>query len=307
MTPLSIGAELGVQGFFVLSGFLVFGSFERSASLAQYAGKRARRLYPAYATIVLISALAALAVAPQARADLAGVARYLGWNLAFLNFMEPNLPGLFAANPVTEVNGALWTLKIEVMFYLVLPVLAWILRAMGAWRWVLILAIYIAAEAWRIGLTHLAAAENRTLLVEVARQLPGQMSFFITGVACYVLRDWIRRRWWLMAPGLVLLVASLVFPIAEPFRALGLGVVAIGAAIGLPRLFDAARLGDLSYGVYVIHFPVIQAIVAIGLFAASPWLGLGAAAAAVLVGALAMWWLIERPALRADSAYRLHP
>ena len=48
--------------------------------------------------------------------------------------MQPSLPGLFAGNPFREVNGALWTLKIEVLFYLVLPVLAWILRAAGRRR-----------------------------------------------------------------------------------------------------------------------------------------------------------------------------
>jgi len=45
--PTSLLAEIGVQGFFVLSGYLVFASLERSLSLRLYAEKRVRRLYPA--------------------------------------------------------------------------------------------------------------------------------------------------------------------------------------------------------------------------------------------------------------------
>src|SRR3954471_16828457 len=84
--PLSYVAQIGVEGFFVLSGYLVFGSLEHSSSIARYAEKRVRRLYPAYAFVVFACSVAALGFSPAAGADVAAVARYLGWNLAFLNF-----------------------------------------------------------------------------------------------------------------------------------------------------------------------------------------------------------------------------
>jgi peptidoglycan/LPS O-acetylase OafA/YrhL len=149
---LAMMAEIGVQGFFVLSGYLVYASLERSSSLALYAEKRVRRLYPGYATVVVTCALAALVLSPEARANLGAVAAYLGWNLIFLNFMAPDLPGVFEANRFSEVNGALWTLKIEVLFYLILPLLALLLRAAGRLRWLVLVLLYAGAEAWRIGL-----------------------------------------------------------------------------------------------------------------------------------------------------------
>ena len=246
--PTSVLAEIGVQGFFVLSGYLVFASLERSSSLRLYAEKRVRRLYPAYAATVIICALAALAIAPAAGEGLAGVAKYLGWNLVFLNFKAPELPGLFATNRFHEVNGALWTLKIEVMFYIVLPALAWLLRVAGRWRWGVVVLVYVGAEAWRLGLE--AAGHS-----EIARQLPGQMSFFITGVAFRMARlD--RRR--LQMAGLIgagLLVPSLFVSSFEPVRAAGLGAASILFATGWKRVFDAARFGDLSYGLYIVHSP----------------------------------------------------
>jgi peptidoglycan/LPS O-acetylase OafA/YrhL len=44
---------VAVKSFFVISGFLIFMSFERSESIASYAKKRAQRIYPAYFTVVL--------------------------------------------------------------------------------------------------------------------------------------------------------------------------------------------------------------------------------------------------------------
>lgn len=55
----SLFAEIGVQAFFGLSGYLVYARFENSSSLAVYVEKRFRRLYPAYATVILACAVAA--------------------------------------------------------------------------------------------------------------------------------------------------------------------------------------------------------------------------------------------------------
>lgn len=301
----SVLAELGVQGFFVLSGYLVFASLERSGSIALYAEKRARRLLPAYVVVVTLCVAGALIFSPAARNDLAGVARYLGWNLLFLNFMEPNLPGVFEGNRFTEVNGALWTLKIEVMFYLVLPILALLLKLAGRFRWVLFAVIYVGAEIWRATFMHLGQVGGG-MMAELGRQLPGQMSFFIVGIALAAWRDDVNWRSLLAPIAIVLLALSVVFPAAMPLRAIGLGVTSIWLAVAIPRLLDPARFGDLSYGVYIIHFPIIQVAVVAGLFASSPWIGAGVSLLAALLAAMLLWWLVERPALRVDSAYRRH-
>ena len=295
----SVAAEIGVQGFFVLSGYLVWASLERTESLRLYAEKRARRLLPGYLAVILVCVAAALILVPAARADLASVIRYLGWNLAFLNFMEPNLPGVFEANRFTEINGALWTLKIEVMFYLILPLLASLFRAAGQRRWILFAFIYVGAEIWR-----LVFEQAGGIAVELSRQLPGQMSFFVAGVALCSWREQLKWRSMLAPAGLIMVAASIIVPQAEPLRAAGLGIITVWLAIGVPRLFDAARFGDLSYGLYIVHFPIIQCVVAARLFQQSPALALVATGFASLLAAFLLWWVIERPALRADSAYR---
>ena len=54
----AFSANIAVKGFFVISGYLVMLSYENSASLWDYAEKRIRRIYPAYAAIVLVCAIA---------------------------------------------------------------------------------------------------------------------------------------------------------------------------------------------------------------------------------------------------------
>jgi len=139
----------------------------------------------------------------------------------------------------------------------------------------------------------------------VARQLPGQMAFFVSGIALWIwqdaLRSWLRGVWRL---GLLLLAISLMVPGAEPLRAVGLAGLVAGIAWGRGPAVPAARYGDVSYGLYICHFPIVQALVASGAFAISPWLGSGLAVLLVLATSFMLWHFVERPALRSDSHYR---
>ena len=292
-------AEVCIQGFFIVSGALVAGSLARASGLADYAGKRVRRLYPAYAVVLLIPAIVSLSLTQ----DVAGVLRYLTANLTFLNFLEPNLPGLFAANRFTEVNGALWTLKIEVMFYAVLPLILLVLTRLGRLWWAGILALYLGAGAWA-ALVPLALEGQGGL--SLARQLPGQMAFFAMGIVLWKTEPQLRRRWRALAvSGTILLAATLIHPALEPLRALALAGLIAGAAFAPGPPLSPARFGDISYGLYITHFPILQAMAAAGLVAA---LGLPAflalAAVLVILASLALWHLVEKPALRPSSHYR---
>lgn len=292
-------AEVSIQGFFIVSGALVAGSLDRSSGLGDYAARRVRRLYPAYATIILIPAVISLLITQ----DWQGVLRYLASNLVFLNFLEPTLPGLFESNRFPEVNGALWTLKIEVMFYMLLPLILLVLRVLQDRWWVAIALLYISGEVWA---ARLPMIEDAHLGAALSHQLPGQMAFFAMGIALWKCAAHLPRLWALLGlAGAVLTAASLAHPLLEPLRALGLAgiLAAIAFAPGPP--LRAARLGDVSYGLYITHFPILQAMLAAGLLTT---LGAPAffalAAILVLAASFALWHLVEKPALRPSSHYR---
>ncbi|MFN4225915.1 MAG: acyltransferase family protein [Hyphomonas sp.] len=292
-------AEVSIQGFFIVSGALVAGSWDRSSTLADYAGKRFRRLYPAYAVIILLPALISVSLTW----DGPSVLRYLGANLVFLNFLEPNLPGLFGSNRFTEVNGALWTLKIEVMFYIILPLILLVLKAMRAQWWLVIAALYIAGSLWAVLVPQIG---DTSFGLALSRQLPGQMAFFAMGITLWKCAGQLPRHWAKLGLlGAILTAASLASPLLEPLRALGLAGIISAIAFAPGPALSAARFGDISYGLYITHFPILQAMLATGLLR---MLGAPAffvlSAILVLAASFALWHLVEKPALRPTSHYR---
>lgn len=292
-------AEIAIQGFFIVSGALVAGSLVRSQGLADYAGKRARRLYPAYLVVVLIPAIICLLMG----GDVRGVGEYIAANLVFLNFLSPDLPGVFEGNRFTEVNGALWTLKIEVMFYICLPVIGWLLRLFARAKWLFLIGIYAAGEAWRQLVPVMLDHPDAPML---ARQLPGQMAFFASGIALWQMWGTAKAKpLWFGVLGFLVTALSFAHPWLEPLRAAGLtGLIACIAFLPGPALY-AARFGDISYGVYITHFPILQALVALGVFASLGYAaGFMLSAALVIAASYALWHLVERPALRPSSHYR---
>lgn len=117
-----------VNVFFILSGFWVTQSFLKSGSVKEYAIKRYRKILPQYWLVVLACALAlsAFSVLPLREYFCSGgFYKYLAANFSALNFLCPNLPGVFEGLPLGgSVNGSLWTIKVEVGFYLILPLIA---------------------------------------------------------------------------------------------------------------------------------------------------------------------------------------
>jgi peptidoglycan/LPS O-acetylase OafA/YrhL len=300
-----LSAELAIQGFFVVSGYLVFMSLENSRSVGDYFEKRVRRIYPAYFTVVAGCALLGVLVStvPVTQYFSADLVRYVAANLVFLNFLEPNLPGVFRANPMSEVNGALWTLKIEVMFYAAVPVIAWLGTRVGRGR--TLLALYLLAAAYVVGMDWLHRRTGNGSYLILQRQFPGQLGFFLAGAACYYYAGAIASRWrWIVpAAAIAFFAGQAWWPVAVLVLPAAVGALVVYAAVGMRHLGNFGKYGDLSYGIYILHFPVIQWLVSIGLYRESPFGALAVTIAIVLGLAFASWHLVERPFLRKTSHY----
>lgn len=298
-----LSSTVAVRAFFVISGFLVFMSFERSGTLRAYAGKRARRILPAYCAVVLLCAVGLAAFSGERAADYffsPAWLKYVLANLAFLNFLQPTLPGVFAANPVTVVNGALWTLKIEVMFYVAVPLCVWLVRRRGPFR--TLAGLYGLSVAYAWAMTALAAQSGEALHAELARQLPGQMAYFVSGAFFYYFLPLFERHpARFVLPALLILAADRFVPLPafEPFA---LATVVVWSGLSL-RAGNWARYGDFSYGVYILHFPLIQMFVQEGWLRGRPFVFLAAVIAATLAAAYFMWHRVEKRFLLRDSHY----
>ncbi len=297
-----LSTAVAVKAFFVVSGFLIFMSYERSSSLASYANKRVRRICPAYFTVVLLCAfgLAFASARPPNEYFSPAWLKYVLANLAFLNFLQPTLPGVFEANLVPAVNGALWTLKIEVMFYASVPLFACLFRK--APRLPAMVLVYGASVAYHALLTAAAERTGNGLYHELARQLPGQLSYFMSGALLYFYLPFFARhraRFLVAALAVLAVDRSVPLPALEPF-ALAAVVVFFGL---FPYLGNFGKHGDFSYGVYILHFPIIQLFVQGGWLGDRPALFLAVVVATVAVAAILMWHGVEKRFLFRSSHY----
>jgi peptidoglycan/LPS O-acetylase OafA/YrhL len=298
-----LSSEIAVKCFFVVSGFLIFMSYENSSNTARFFLKRVRRIYPAYFSIVLICAVLGCAFSSYSWSEYWSlpVLKYIVANLVFLNFLHPNLPGIFESNTLQAVNGALWTLKIEVMFYLFVPLAVMAFRKFG--RITVIITLYLASVLYSAIIMELVRRTGVDSYMELQRQLPGQLTFFLAGAICYYYFQYLAKYgFWLLVFALVAFILQVWLPwvAIEP---IALAIVVVYFACILPCIGNFGKYGDFSYGIYIVHFPILQLLISFGLFKDSPWLMLAVAGLLILTIAILFWNFIEKPFLRKSSHY----
>lgn len=117
-----LGVTLGtfcVYVFFVLSGFFIASSYERSLVWREFIRARALRLFPALGVCLLITILAGSFITTELTTEFAIESiSYFFWNFT-LFYGQTNLPGVFENNPFSgTINGSLWTLNFEFLCYM---------------------------------------------------------------------------------------------------------------------------------------------------------------------------------------------
>jgi peptidoglycan/LPS O-acetylase OafA/YrhL len=283
---LDVG-RLAVDGFFVISGFLVTQSWRRSATVATFARKRALRLLPA---LVVALAVSALVIGPfVARCS---VADYFAWSRPWLVFAGVLLhrfltvPGTFSSNVFYDhVNASVWTLRYEFACYvLVAAVGALAARA----RLVALAAVF--AIAWLGGQQALPGGERHWL--------PHFAAYFVAGMLLYELRASVPFTRWsvLLAVGGVSagLAAGRLDAVGPVFGSYLLLACALSSRLPVA---DFGRRGDFSYGLYLYAYPIQQLVLYVSGGHASPLLVLGVAFPLTLAVAVLSWRWVEEPAL----------
>jgi peptidoglycan/LPS O-acetylase OafA/YrhL len=158
----------GVELFFVISGFVILMTLERSATLGDFVVSRLSRLFPAYWCAVLVTSVVLMVLSV---ADAPGVATIAG-NLTML---QPLLGTPY-------IDGSYWTLSVELVFYFLMSL--WFVRRSPRAP-----GIEVYALAWLV-----LAAPLRAWLLYKHIELPGYLAtplllyygqFFIVGICLY--------------------------------------------------------------------------------------------------------------------------
>lgn len=269
---------IAVDVFFVLSGFWVTVSFLRIDSLRGYAFRRARKILPQYAaTVILCAVLLAPFSSLGARSYFfdSGFRKYLAANLCTLNFLCPSLPGVFEG---AAVNGSLWTIKVEIGFYVALPILIFLTRKLafygGGYKIVLVIT-YTLSVLYEVLMPVLANAFH--LPLEIAHQAPAYFSYFTSGMLFVFAWESLVARLKYIAPMCAAVFAfctAVEIPFVSAFaRPFCLAALVMYLALHLRPFFGAVKT-DLSYGIYLSHYPLVLCFASFGVFERNPAFGL---------------------------------
>jgi peptidoglycan/LPS O-acetylase OafA/YrhL len=293
-TGHSLG-EHAVQVFFLLSGILVAQSLQRSGSIVDYVCARGLRIFPAlgvcvFLTAFLLGPIVSSLPLGQYLADNR-VAAYIVKTLT-LSTGSAGLPGVFEKLPLAGlVNVSLWTLKFEVLCYMLLALLG----VMGLMKeqfrlWSAVgLAGLVSVIFLRMpvpGLAYTALDNVRYLML-----------FFFTGVLAFQCRTWLLVHGLLVLPLASLFAFSIGTRLVEVTSAVFLGYTMLWIAtfkFGPLRAFT--NKNDYSYGTYIYAGPIQQMVVHY-LPQFSPWVVTAFSIGMAVPMAVYSWELIERPAL----------
>lgn len=298
----------GVPIFFVISGFLVSRSYERSTSLLEFYRNRCLRIFPGL-WVSLIAGLAVVAACGMASLPPVSTGRWLAWWLPQMSGLWFDRPAFLMPIGTGILNGSLWTIPIEVEFYLLLPLLYLLMRPRASRGRLGVLMLGILA----ISVIVHTCLENPRLFPSLRRYntvldtLVPYLWMFMVGVLAQrhwpVLRSAFvgRLPYWLLV---YLCVAGAARWAGMPGRStdmnplllLPLAGVVLSGAFSMRQLAERClRHQDLSYGTYVYHMLVINVAVYLGL-RGSALAGGGVTVVSLALAALS-WWLIEKPFL----------
>ncbi|MDQ6522241.1 acyltransferase [Nocardioides sp. LHD-245] len=289
----------GVSLFFMLSGYLLAETFwqERRADLRIYAIRRFFRIAPAYYVNLTILFLF-FARTHQVFSEQG--AKQVAASYSFMHYLTPG------TSSSLNVNGALWTLTIEMLLYAFLPILAIAVRYAPVISLVTIAGIGIGWRAlvafagdglreFYFGTTMLDPGIQSLF---IARQFIGALAVFALGIGARWLvvkghMGWLYRRIPRMSTTgfLLLAVPSLLllrwveegsnytngwFFAAYDFLLMLLMVPALvlaaypGEFRPSPLRTVSTWLGERSYSIYLWHFPIILAVYERGPFRFGP-------------------------------------
>jgi len=288
-------SDIGVDGFFAISGFLICRAWSRRPHVTAFLFARARRLLPGLWVCLIVTAFViapvACLVAGQSVPTPAESAGYALSN-AGIRVQSWGIGGSPAGLADPGWNGSLWSLSWEVYCYLAVAALGLI----GLLRGRCVLSL--VALAWSFCFLLEAAGIRATYGPEILWMPQRASLMFGLGALlwCYRAKVEIRGRYALFATVAVALSVLLL----ENYRVVGGGAVAYLCVFGAMRLGRVRRLrvsNDLSYGVYIYAFPLQQALLLAGAGSIG-WAPFFATSVAVtLPFAYLSWRLVERPLL----------
>lgn len=300
---------MAVDGFFVISGFLITMSWLRSVrgelgsfpiGCINFLFKRVLRILPG---MVAASFLCVYVVgwigAADPREYLNSIDNLLAIRNAFTLKQITGAPPTFPDLDFPSLNGSLWTIRIEFECYLLLPLLA-LLGILK--RRALVLAI--ALVAWGAMVAYFAKPNWASLswLPDSRYEHVRFVTYFLSGMALYLYRDRVRISFWLLVVAVgILCFAAVAGGLKALLPLVGPYILIICCFAPRPKFTNFYRGIDLSYGTYLYAWPVKLLILHFVGSDMNPDALFIIALPLVLLVAMFSWYVVEKPCLSLKS------
>ena len=294
----------GVPIFFVISGLLISKSYEQSDSIRQYYQNRCLRIFPALWVCLTVS-LGVICAMGIGFLGTVSTHDWLLWWAAQMSMFQSYGADFLEPFGGGGLNSSLWTIPVELEFYLFLPALYGLLQLRRRRGHTLVLAVAMVSLAVELVLVHGRQHFPRISdygFLELT--LVPYLWMFLVGVLIQrnwtAVRGWLadRAQWWLLGYLLLCVLATLlrVDPGGNdisPIFLLPLAGLVISVAMSAPGLSDRIlQHRDISYGLYIYHMLVIRLMMRFAVPS------LSAVIAISLALAIISWTLVERPFLK---------
>jgi peptidoglycan/LPS O-acetylase OafA/YrhL len=298
----------GVLVFFTISGFLIFSSFDRNNDFKKYFINRFLRLFPALWLCFFITLGLLLFFNTITFHDIFSwtIIKWVFTQVTVFQFWTPDvLRSLGVGTP----NGSLWTIPIELQFYILLPFIILVFKKIRLVYKFLFLIIISLAFSFYLSSKQ---GMHETLVIKLSGvSILPYLYCFLTGSMMYLFWDKIKKLivckalYWL----LFYFSFNFIFNIKPSYLPINLKVISnsllailsISLAYTLPKLSLFLKGNDISYGMYIYHMLVINSLISFGYLGDVKYLFL-TIIITIAISSLS-WFLIEKKALQLKNKF----
>ena len=294
---------LAVDGFFLISGYLIYQSYENSKNFSSYMVKRVLRIFPGFIVASFLSLIFVVALTnnPQLLSNL----NLYEWVKIFLKALilsTPYVDGLLLNASRQIINGSIWTVRYEFFCYLFVPLIA--LLSFKKINILILTFLFLSICVYMI------AYDVNYIYRNVAFfslfQFFRMTTAFLVGTCFYKYRHLIK--WKQNYVAFCFLALIFIRLVSTTFFELGLIILGGYIMFNFAFIFKSKMLEkigaktDISYGVYLYAWP-IQIVIIHHFNSVNPWLLSAITILLASVVGYISWISIEKPFMNINKRF----
>ena len=275
---VTFGYFQGVPIFFLLSGFLIWDSVERSSNYPDYLKKRFWRIYPELWLGIFVEIVAIIVFY-----GIPNIMQFILFTVSQSTILQFRTPDSLRGYGCGSPNGALWTICVLIQFYLVVWFIRKTLhnRSFVVWGVVFLMSILLGM------IPKLLSGYLPDIILKLYNQsILNYLYLFLAGAFLAEYREklipFVTKYWYvLIATAIALYAIGIDIPYTN--YDIVKGILCVYGLIGFSYAFPKLNIKtDISYGLYIYHMTVVNVMITLGMTGEVPYMMLAIAVSTIL-------------------------